>query len=104
MKIFVTNDVQKLLEETLMSNTPSTVSALIKVLKVEQVRGRELIASNELLVRNHIELYKQHLAEVRFNEFIKNRQLLHLAYFQAYSQADLQLLQSYEACTKRQRE
>ena len=50
-----------------MSNTPSTVSALIKVLKVEQVRERELIASNELLVRNHIELYKQHLAEVRFN-------------------------------------
>ena len=40
------------------------MSALIKVLKVEQVRERELIASNELLVRIHIELHKQHLAEV----------------------------------------
>ena len=60
-----------------MSNTPSTVSTLIKVLKVEQVHERELIASNELLVRKHIELHKQHLAKERFNEFIKNRQLLH---------------------------
>ena len=87
-----------------MSNTPSTVSTLLKVLNVEQVHDREIIASNEQLVRKHIELHKQHLAEVRFNEFLKNRQLLHLAYYQAYSQADLQLSQSYEAFTKRQRE
>ena len=71
------NNFTIFLEETLMSNTPSTVSTLIKVLKVEQVHERELIASNELLVRKHIELHKQHLAKVRFNEFIKNRQLLH---------------------------